>query len=67
VVPVTKRNEDIRNLLKKSQIHHWIIAEKLGVSDTTFSRWLRHEMPLEKKEKIIRLIEEVKQVKVYRI
>ena len=36
------------------------IAEKIGINDGNFSRKLRHELPQEEKEKIFRIIDELK-------
>lgn len=47
-----KRNNDIRTLARVEGLRHWQIAEVLGVSDITFSRWLRKELSPEKKEEI---------------
>lgn len=46
-----KCNQDIRNLIAKEGLKYWIVADGLGVNDTTFSKWLRKELdPLKKKE-----------------
>lgn len=51
------KNNDIRDYAKEKGVKLWQIAEHLGVTDATFSRWLRHELDSEKKEKIIRIID----------
>lgn len=56
-----KRNIDIRTLARVENVRHWRIAEKLGVSEITFSRWLRQELSPEKKEKIRTAIKEIKE------
>lgn len=58
---MTKRNIDIREAIQDAGFNHWMIAERMGVNDTTFSRWLRQEMPPEKKQKVLQAIEELKQ------
>jgi hypothetical protein len=58
---MTKRNIDIREAIQASGFNHWLIAERMGVNDTTFSRWLRKELSHEKKQKILQVIEELKQ------
>ena len=55
-----KRNIDIRTLARVENVHHWQIAEVLGVSEITFSRWLRKELSPEKKEEIRKAIKEAK-------
>lgn len=38
-------NKDIRERIFNLGIFNWQIAEKVGISDITFSRWMRTEMP----------------------
>ncbi|MVB11338.1 hypothetical protein CAFE_20510 [Caprobacter fermentans] len=54
-----KVNLDIRRLIEESGFPYWLVAEKLGVADTTFSKKLRHELPLEEKAKIRQIIHEL--------
>lgn len=56
-----KRNMDVREAIQASGFNHWLVAERIGVNDTTFSRWLRQELSPEKKQKILQAIEELKQ------
>ena len=37
-------NKDIRERIFNLGIFNWQIAEKVGISDITFSRWMRTEM-----------------------
>ncbi|WP_453992380.1 hypothetical protein [Bacillus nitroreducens] len=53
------RNSDIRKV--KGDIPAWLIAEKLGIHEKTLYSWLRFEMSREKKEDVLRAIEEVKE------
>ena len=50
-------NKDIRNLLKEKGIFHWQLADKLGISEPT--RKLRRELPIEEKEKLIKVIKKM--------
>lgn len=52
-------NMEIRNMLFQCNLKHWEIADRLGVSATTFSRWLRTELPPTKKREIIEAIEKL--------
>ena len=52
-------NEDIRNVAKRNDVRHWEIAEEIGISESVFSRWMRHEMPDEKKDKIVATIVQI--------
>lgn len=49
-------NIEIRNAIFKSNIKKWEIANKLGITDSSFSRMLRKEMSEEMKNKIIEII-----------
>ncbi|PFO04670.1 hypothetical protein COJ85_11605 [Bacillus sp. AFS076308] len=52
------RNQEIR--IAKASVPSWLIAEKLGIHENTFYRLLRKELPKEKKEEILKIIEELK-------
>lgn len=49
-------NEEIRKLIKQSKLRHWEVADLLGISETTFVRKLRYELPKAEKEKILKII-----------
>ncbi len=53
------RNEEIRRA--KGSVPNWLIAEKLGIHENSFYRLLRQELSKEKKEEILKIIEELKQ------
>ena len=53
-------NQDIRGSIKESGFPYWLVAEKYGIGESTFSRRLRKELPPEEKEKILAIIEELK-------
>lgn len=52
------RNEDIKKM--KGCIANWMIAEKLGIHENTFGRWMRTELPEVKKREIVNIIDELK-------
>lgn len=52
-------NVEIRSALMKYGIRHWKLAEALGISETHFSRKLRHELPPQEREKILAIIEDL--------
>lgn len=52
-------NPDIRADAKGHKIPHWRIADKLGISDITFSRMLRHELSPEEKKRVMKAIREI--------
>lgn len=53
------RNKEIRRA--KGSVPNWLIAEKLGIHENSFYRLLRQELPKEKKEEILKIINELKQ------
>lgn len=52
-------NDWLRELAKINDIKLWQIAEKIGISDTTFSKMLRKELSSDKKNLIINTINEI--------
>lgn len=55
-------NIDIRMEIMKRGLKNYQVATMLGVTETTFSRWLRTELPPEKKQEILKAMESIKQV-----
>lgn len=55
------RNEEIKKQIKESRFPMWFVAEKAGISEPTFTRWMRQELIGEKKTRILAAIEELKQ------
>jgi len=49
----------IREAAKSKGVLLWQIADKLGISDNSFSRKLRHELMQEERDTIMRLIDEL--------
>ncbi len=56
---MTGSNERIREAAKRSGVYLWEVAAVLGIADTTFSRWLRRELPEEAQEKIMGIIADI--------
>ena len=52
-------NKDIKNAAKRAGVFHYEIAEKLGIQDSAFSRKLRRELPIEERDKILEIINEL--------
>ena len=48
-----KKNRDVRDFLKQKHVYQWEVAERLGVHETTVIRWLREELPEERKQAMI--------------
>ena len=51
------KNSEIREKAKAAGIPLWKIADVLGITDSTFSRWLRRELPAEKTAECLKAIE----------
>jgi hypothetical protein len=54
-----RANLDIRAKAKGAGVKLWEIADKLGITDSNFSRKLRHELPQAEKDRIFSIIEEI--------
>lgn len=54
------KNLDVRMKIFESGLTHWQLAESMGVSACTMSRWLRTEMTPSKKEEVIKAINELR-------
>ena len=52
-------NEPIRLAAKNYGVRLWEIAEKLGISDSSFSRKLRRELPDDQTSRILMIIDEI--------
>lgn len=53
------RNKDIKDYIKSKKVLKWMIAERLGIADSSFSRMLRYEITEDKKEEIKAIIDEL--------
>ncbi len=56
-----KANLDIREQAKKAGVYLWQIAAAIGVSEPTFNRRMRVEMPETEKEQVKKVISRLKQ------
>ena len=52
-----EKNKELRAAMQRRGLFQWQLAERIGVSEATFSRMLRHELPPEQKADILRAIE----------
>lgn len=53
------QNNDIRRTAAVHGIRLWQIAEAYGMADSTFSKLLRRELPPEKKQEVLAIIDEI--------
>lgn len=52
-------NAEIRELLRKTRIHHYELAHALGISEGTLCKWLRTELPPDKREEVLKAVREI--------
>lgn len=57
---MSNANTDIREKAKANNVLLWQIAEKLNITDATFSRKLRVELSKDEKTKIFSVIDSLK-------
>lgn len=55
----SKPNADIRTAIRESVLCQYQVAEKIGVSEFTFIRWMRNELSDERKQRILAAIKEL--------
>lgn len=53
------QNIAIRDAAAKHGVRFWEIAVELGIGDTTLTRWLRQELPEEKRVAVLDAIERI--------
>lgn len=52
-------NKEIRRKIGAYGLKHWQVAEALGMSEATFYRKMRKELPNDEKEKFLAIIDEL--------
>jgi predicted XRE-type DNA-binding protein len=55
-----KANIEVRRKIWEADLKHYQIAEKIGISHISIMNWLRVELTKERKDKILKAIEELK-------
>ena len=58
------KNTEIRNYIRKQRLKQWEVALELRVSEQTLIRWLRTELPEDKKAAIMAAIDKLAADKV---
>lgn len=58
---MAQTNQKIRRTAATAGVKLWQIAERLGITDSYFSRLLRKEFPADKQTEILRIIAELEQ------
>ena len=58
---VSRANEWFRKEMSfNKELKYWMVAHKIGIDRSTFSHWLRFELPEDKKQKVLNAINELK-------
>lgn len=52
------KNRDIRKLIARKRLRQYEVADQLGVSEFTLSRWLRCELTPERRQKVLDAIDQ---------
>ena len=52
-------NIEIREMLRRQRIRHYEVAAVLGISEGTFCKWLRTELPPDKREEVLEAIKKI--------
>ncbi len=52
-------NQDVRAKIKEAGVRAWMVAEEMGMADSSLSRKMRHELPEEEKKKVFAAIKVV--------
>ena len=56
---IKKLNQDIKETIRKARIHQWEVASAIGISESTLIRWLRDELPEEKRMRILSAVDQI--------
>lgn len=57
-----KANQTVREEAKKKGVKLWQIAEHLGISEPTMTRWMRTELSAQKENMILNAIDKIAEV-----
>ena len=56
-------NDDVKQKASERNVRLWQIAYSLGITDSSFSRRLRKELPCDEKERIFAIIDQLAESK----
>lgn len=54
-----EKNLAIKSEARKKGVHLWEIAERIGITDSTFSKRLRRELSDSEQENVLEIIEQI--------
>lgn len=58
-----QQNQEVRKQIGLSRLKMWEVAQKIGISDSTFSKWLRIPLNDERRKRVEKAIDELTKVK----
>lgn len=53
------KNYDVREYARRNSVFLWELAARCGVNDGNFSRKLRQELPVEERQRLMALVDEI--------
>jgi len=53
------QNIQLREKIKEENLKYWEVANTMGITDSTFSRWLRTPLNDERKQRVLDAINEL--------
>lgn len=53
------QNIEIRSAIDRAGLHYWQVADALGIADSTFTKWLRKELPEDKRLQVMAAIKKL--------
>lgn len=57
------RNQDLKDEMRIAGVRQWEVAEAIGVSEMTLVKWMRFELPEDKRQRVLQAIEQIKKSK----
>ena len=51
--------DELKIMASRKKVAIWEIADKLGISENTLYRWLRHELPEDRKKQVADAMTEI--------
>lgn len=55
------KNQEVRNCMYEAHLRYWKVAEKIGISSSRFSVWLRTPLSDERRKRVEKAIDELSQ------
>ena len=46
------QNKDLRDAIRIANVRQWEVAEAIGISEMSMVKWLRRELPVDKKMRV---------------